>query len=305
MQSTVEAGPKVSRHGKACINCARAKVKCVEQSIGACHRLNKDCQPITRVQRRKPAKKTTAAKTAELEEKLDGLVSLLAAATQQQLTPPESTAPYQSTTSEISSNSQAFQCQIGTNPPLDAIKSLQNAAAIQLNLPANSPYRILSTPSSLPAPGLPGNPGSSSIPQGTIPSVSLIPPELELSPAEEEAALQSFRSYSKKYFPFIQIPEQTTAQKFREESPFLSLTIMMAMAKSTQRQMSLAIHIRQLIGKKLLVDGERDLDLLFGLMTFGTMPLPAKTYGHYQCITTGPCWFMICCIPLESYPDDS
>jgi hypothetical protein len=220
------------------------------------------------VQRRKPAKKTTAAKTAELEEKLDGLVSLLAAATQQQLTPPESTAPYQATSSEISSNSQAFQCQIGTNPPLDAIKSLQNAAAIQLNLPANSPYRISSTPGSLPAPGLPGNSGSSSIPQGTIPSVSLIPPELELSPAEEEAALQSFRSHSKKYFPFIQIPEETTAQKFREESPFLSLTIMMAMAKSTQRQMSLAIHIRQLIGKKLLVDAERDLDLLFGLMTY-------------------------------------
>jgi hypothetical protein len=195
---------------------------------------------------------------------------LLAAATQQQLTPPESTAPYQSTNAQTSSNSQAFQCQIGANPPLDAIKSLQNAAATQLNLPANSPYRISSATNNLPAPGLPGNSHPSSIPQGTTPTVSLIPPELELSQLEEEAALQSFRTLSKKYFPFIQIPEGITAQKFREENPFLSLTIMMAMAKSTQRQMNLGMHIRHLIGKKLLVDGERELDLLFGIMVYAS-----------------------------------
>ncbi|KAM3068575.1 hypothetical protein ACMFMG_011105 [Clarireedia jacksonii] len=148
---------------------------------------------------------------------------------------------------------------------------------MQLDLPVNSPYRISSIQSNLPNHGLPASFHPSITPQRVTPSGPLIPPELELSPTEAEETLRSFRTQSKKYFPFIHIPEGITAQKFREENPFLSLSIMMVMTKSTHRQITLGMHIRNLIGKKLLVDGERDLDLLFGLMAYVSWG-----HCHYQ-----------------------
>ena len=72
-------------YGRACTTCARAKAKCVYQNgiakCARCHRLNKECQqsPSSRGQ---GVKKKPSTKTARLEEKLDGLVSLLTAASQ-------------------------------------------------------------------------------------------------------------------------------------------------------------------------------------------------------------------------------
>ncbi|KAL1890871.1 hypothetical protein Sste5346_008012 [Sporothrix stenoceras] len=78
-------------YGRACANCSRAKCRCIYRSDGSdcerCHRLKKDCRPSIPV-RRKAATPTSATKrtssstlsrTAQLEQKLDGLVSLLTA----------------------------------------------------------------------------------------------------------------------------------------------------------------------------------------------------------------------------------
>ena len=70
-------------YGRACAVCAHAKAKCVYQDgitkCGRCYRLNKECQPSPSV-RGSGIKKKTSTKTARLEEKLDGLVSLLTTA---------------------------------------------------------------------------------------------------------------------------------------------------------------------------------------------------------------------------------
>jgi hypothetical protein len=67
-------------YGKACNNCARVKSRCIYPSGAAvcerCHRLGKDCQPSTSI-RKQNAKNRPASRTAQIEERLDDIVSLL------------------------------------------------------------------------------------------------------------------------------------------------------------------------------------------------------------------------------------
>ncbi|KAI9639999.1 hypothetical protein NHQ30_011558 [Ciborinia camelliae] len=302
--------PKISRHGKACVNCARAKVKCVEKNgvracertgltiywslygltklvysgdiltSKRCHRLSKDCQLIARVKRRKPVKKTTAAKTAELEQKLDGLVSLLTAANQNT---PSSTISDHTVSSDPKDSTQPFGYQVASNFRNLSARGLE---ALDIKLPANSPYSINSIPVHPPLPAGPplGRPlrdttsdyCSSQIPTSPQP-ICLIPPDLNLSSTEEEIALYHFRTQSTKYFPFVVISPDTNVHEFKKENPFWWLAIVMTTAKTTSKQIMLGMHIRQLLGQKLLVLAERNLDLLWGLMTY-----IAWSQFHYQ-----------------------
>ncbi|KAM0159184.1 hypothetical protein ACHAPG_003666 [Botrytis cinerea] len=278
--------PKISRHGKSCVNCAKAKVKCVEKngvaSCERCHRLAKDCQPITRTKRRKPAKKTAAARTAELEQKLDGLVSLFTAATRDQNTPHSSTVSNHSVPSDPRSDTQCFEYQTGSNVGNPPVRGL---AALDIKLSTNSSYSLNSIPVDPPLPGpaserplrdTSGDYCATDIPTA-IPPVSLIPSGLELSPAEEENALHCFRTNSIKYLPFMVISSDTNVLEFKKENPFWWLAIVMATTKRTSKQIALGMHIRQLLGQKLLISGERNLDLLWGLLTY-----IAWSQCHYQ-----------------------
>ncbi|KAH8432703.1 transcription factor domain-containing protein [Aspergillus melleus] len=66
-----------AQYGQACLNCARAKSKCVMSGIGSrgcdrCRRLQKDCCPAPRLRKRK-----APSKTELLEQKVDDLMALL------------------------------------------------------------------------------------------------------------------------------------------------------------------------------------------------------------------------------------
>lgn len=221
-------------------------------------------------------KKTTAAKTAELEQKLDGLVSLLTAATQGQNAPSstlsDTTATLDPKYDVQNSTYQGDSNVYSLNPPARGLE------AVDVKLPDNSPYSLGSIPVDPPLPGPPKQPlrklicdtssdycGSSSIPSAPG---SLIPPHLELSPLEEEHALDCFRTNSTKYLPFMVISPSTNVHEFKRENPFWWLAIVMTTAKITSRQITLGLHIRQLLGQKLLCLGERNLDLLWGLLTY-------------------------------------
>lgn len=223
-------------------------------------------------------KKTTAAKTAELEQKLDGLVSLLNAANRIQ-NATSSTASDHTALSDHTNDTQSYGYQDGPNscnlnPPVRGLE------AVDIKLPANSTYSLRSIPIDPPLPVPPQQPlrklirdtssdycGSSHIPSAIQP-ISLIPSHLELSSTEAENSLQHFRTHSTKYLPFIVIPPDTRVCEFRKENPFWWLTIAMATAKTTSRQIALGLHIRQILGQKILVQGERNLDLLWGLLTY-------------------------------------
>lgn len=218
-------------------------------------------------------KRTAAARTAELEQKLDGLVSLLTAATQDQNTPPSSTGSDHTVSSNPRDDAQACKYQTGSNVSNPPVRGL---AAVDLKLPTNSSYSLNSIPVHPPLPGPPvgkplrdngGDYCATDIPTTTSPT-SLIPTDLALSPIEEENALYYFRTHSVRYLPFIIITPDTNVHGFKKDNPFWWLAIVMATAKSTSRQIALGIHIRQLLGQKLLISGERNLDLLWGLLTY-------------------------------------
>ena len=86
MDSITALNPSIpATYGRACTTCAHAKAKCVYANgllkCERCLRLQKECHPSPNA-RGSRIKKKSNTKTARLEEKLDGLVSLLTSASQ-------------------------------------------------------------------------------------------------------------------------------------------------------------------------------------------------------------------------------
>ncbi|KAL3480787.1 hypothetical protein BJX99DRAFT_219646 [Aspergillus californicus] len=75
------SGWATASYGRACAGCAHAKCKCLVTEAGGscsrCRRLNRECRPAPRTRKMNPARKSVAAKTANLERRLDELTSLL------------------------------------------------------------------------------------------------------------------------------------------------------------------------------------------------------------------------------------
>ncbi|KAL5000007.1 hypothetical protein BDV10DRAFT_163766 [Aspergillus recurvatus] len=70
-------------YGRACASCAQAKCKCMVSEAGGscarCRRLNRECYPARRTRKVNPMRRSVAAKTAQLERRLDELTSLVQA----------------------------------------------------------------------------------------------------------------------------------------------------------------------------------------------------------------------------------
>lgn len=210
-------------------------------------------------------KKTTAAKTAELERKLDGLVSLLTAATQGQSTP-SSTASDRAVSPAPQDIAQGFSYQTGSdfgNIPMRGLGAIDVSPLSSIPIHFTPPGPAIGPPHRDPS----GHHSSTQIPTESSP-ISLTPPELELSPTEEENILYHFRTNSIKYLPFIFIPPNTNIHDFKKENPFWWLAIVMTTAKRTSTRITLGTHIRQVLSHRLIGMGERNLDLLWGLLTY-------------------------------------
>jgi hypothetical protein len=209
-----------------------------------CHRLCKECIPQPAVRKRRIVNSTPSTKTARLEEKLDGLVSLLQSA------------------------SKALPNSSGND-----------AAGIQINLPSDpfqSPKLALrgqnkSFPDDLELHPLKPIEASFNVGYGSTiqnSAENLIPRGYEPSVAEASDNLKTFKVTLLKHFPFITIPEPVNDQELRQERPFLWLCIMAVSSKSSVQHVALGKEIRTIIGRQLLLEGERHLDLLLGLLIY-------------------------------------
>ncbi|RAK81612.1 transcription factor domain-containing protein [Aspergillus fijiensis CBS 313.89] len=88
------------------------------------------------------------------------------------------------------------------------------------------------------------------------------------TPAEEEEALHAFRTHRLQFLPLIHIPATTNAQDLKHQSPFLWRCITAVESKHAARQAALCVTIRELAGKRLLVDCDKSLDLLQGVLVY-------------------------------------
>ncbi|KAH8810878.1 hypothetical protein F5884DRAFT_672828 [Xylogone sp. PMI_703] len=217
-------------YGHACANCARSKCKCIIRLAGEpcerCYRLKKDCHTTESV-RKRGRRKPIVTKTARLEEKLDGLVSLIKASKMngvlhQNILSMDMAMPYNMNTNMII-RSQAEDSLIST--------------------PDSSVYHET------------GSPYYDS-------------PSVKLSSSQAEEYLLYFQDYMSQYFPFVHIASTTTTLELQKERPFLWLCIMMASSKSTSQQQLLKQKIRQIVAQEMVVDSEKRIDLLLGLLAF-------------------------------------
>lgn len=211
------------------------------------------------VRRRKAVNKPSATKTQNLEEKIDGLFRLLQSSA--------STAP----TAELPAGASNASTSAQPSP-----ESLESDIADPRGPGASGAQWPNSSRPSLDGVRLNSPtiaPNAAYVTSGTRSTIYQCPDfspmsGLEPSPDEAEEILGSFRPHMATYFPFIIIPESTTAQELRRFRPFLWLCMMSVASKSTCQQKALAKEIKITMGKEVFVEGKNNIDLLLGMMVF-------------------------------------
>ncbi|EEU43187.1 uncharacterized protein NECHADRAFT_46784 [Fusarium vanettenii 77-13-4] len=205
--------------------------------------------------RRRVAKKTTSSRTAQLEEKLDDLVSILRATQSANgvhpQTPP-TTTPGSTTTHPPPHNSYCPSSVLHTPSRLD---SLATAATSSSDNFSSMPHAF-GTASSIETP----------MESAPLPSDDsyLLP---EPTPAEAEIYLDKFRSWLPR-FPFMVLPKDQTAENLRKEKPFLWLCIMNITTTSYPQQVKMKERVRQEAAQRVIVDHERSMDVLLGIVCY-------------------------------------
>lgn len=107
-------------------------------------------------------------------------------------------------------------------------------------------------------------------PSITSAASSKVSPSSTFEPTLKEAedSLNRFRNEMSKHSPVIILPASTMSQELRLERPFLWLCIMAISSKSSEQQVALGMEVRLTLGWKVLLEGEKSLDLLLGALTY-------------------------------------
>lgn len=92
--------------------------------------------------------------------------------------------------------------------------------------------------------------------------------------AELEETLETYRTKMAPFFPLVMIGKNVTARELIEERPFLSLVIRAICPKSTAKQAELGTEVRRVLGREMLMEGAKNIDLLLGLLVY-------VSWGHF------------------------
>ncbi|KAL4724853.1 hypothetical protein ACLX1H_008300 [Fusarium chlamydosporum] len=103
----------------------------------------------------------------------------------------------------------------------------------------------------------------------------------EPTPEEAEVYLNKFREWLKK-FPCMVLPSDMTAAALRKEKPFLWLCIMNITSMSVEQQMKMKDRVRQEMATRIIINHERSMDCLQGLICYvcwaSTTSSPGKPF---------------------------
>ena len=88
------------------------------------------------------------------------------------------------------------------------------------------------------------------------------------SESELEEYLATYRTKMCFYFPIVCINESRTVEDLRTDSPFLFLVIRAICSKNLERQAALIVLIKENLGREMLLEGTKNLDLLLGILVF-------------------------------------
>ena len=213
--------------------------------------MNKDCQPSPPVRKRRTVKRPSANETSKLEEKLDGLVTLLKSATQgapgiinatSVNSPPEGSVPSSHESASGSTAAGSVGCREYTyNRPLPNGRGFLESGF---------------------------TPAASSSGSTSVNLQPLLHPALEPSPEDAESYLNKFRTNFVKHLPFIVISPSVTAHQLRQERPILWVCIMTVASSNSTQQIVLSKEVRGILGREAYVEGTRNMDLLLAVLVY-------------------------------------
>ncbi|KAK0099941.1 hypothetical protein ONS95_013236 [Cadophora gregata] len=245
---TSKSGVRLRR---SCEACRSSKGRCISSPDDPhrCLRCVKDgkrCVFLEAKPRPKRAK-NSRMRVAEMEEKLEGLLALVAA----------------NATNQPAKETLATATQLLTAPEMSSILR-PDTNLIDLN----SAY---ATPSSL------SNQSEQSIPQQQSMFVYPIFDNLQdaiskgfISLDQADYAFEVFRQ-RQRVFPFVVIPPNMTLDSLRRQRPFLFLAILCcATEHNFKLQQHIELELRENLSRRILVNGEKTLDLLQGVLVYLT-----------------------------------
>ncbi|KAL7947445.1 hypothetical protein V8C42DRAFT_286271 [Trichoderma barbatum] len=262
------AGGIPAGYGRSCTNCSRAKCRCILRPEGGkcdrCHRLGKECQQMV-TSRKRVAKRTTASRTAQLEEKLDDLVSILRATQQQQQQQHQHHQhphPQQAQHPQHVNHLQQPQQQPSARPPMNGVSNCEITASSSASSDCH-PY--VSRLDSLADAATTSQPRSASIMGFTTPRPLDSDRLPEPTPSEAEVYLVKFRQWLE-FFPFIHLEPDLTAEALHRDRPFLWLCIMNSTSMSMTQQAVMRERVRQEIAQRMVLNHDRSIEMVQGLV---------------------------------------
>lgn len=194
------------------------------------------------VRKRGVKKQASTNRKAQLEDKLEDLVTLLRAQQSGNQLAANSIAGVSGPQSE------AVNSQL--QPPLSN-KSIFSGQGHQVNFPTVTPAASASSDHVIET-------------RETPPAATFEP-----SSSQAEEYLRRFCAQNLQQFPFYYIPSTTTAAQLQHEKPFFWLAIQtVSCTNASAQQIYLSTKFRETIAKRVVVDGERNIDLLLGLLAF-------------------------------------
>lgn len=87
-----------------------------------------------------------------------------------------------------------------------------------------------------------------------------------ISPEDANQLLIIFRTEKLVYLPLISISPDISSEELRQQRPFLWLCIMAVTSISLSQQATLASTVREILAQKMVVEFERNIELLLGLL---------------------------------------
>lgn len=207
--------------------------------------MNKDCAPSPPMRKRRTAQKLSFKKSSQLEEKIDGLVSLVKSAGIVPVITLDETVGSSRSSSVLTANENVSGST--TNPGTNEYSSPNsglNSFPSNLNgfFCGTTPYHEKKFYSHVREPG----------------------------PIDAESYLNKFRNQYVKHLPFIIISPSTTAIELREYRPLLWFSIMTVASNDSEQQIVLSKEMRCIFGREAYTEGTRNMDLLLSILVYIT-----------------------------------
>ncbi|KAG5927639.1 hypothetical protein E4U42_002006 [Claviceps africana] len=238
-----------AKWGAACAACATAKAKCIRSNPDSnskcdrCQRLLKEC--TGQIHRPRKKRQVKPSRTAQIEERLNGLVNLLQASG-------ELAGPHSNHTSLKTLSDAAVREHSAMTQDTPSASSTTSYRPSQPSQPSSSPWVIPETYNS-----------------NTIPSCTCRPEPGSASPPpdSDDVLLDLFRTQMQPVFPFVIIPPSVSALELHATKPFLMSAVRMVTSFRSFRSMSAQLYrLMSHIADHVLLRSARSLELLQGML---------------------------------------